>query len=422
MYQSQTEVLSYLSHPLLKVSENIVEDLNILDGNSAPVTKLSQEESQLLRRVKNTKVKLEMEISGLEAQLLKKFNGAPPQMGEGERRRRQLMSSGRSLFNESPKKGIQFLVKHQFLNNVPEDVAGYLFNEKGLAKKSIGEFIGDNDTFNIETLHSFIRLQNFREKLLVKALRTFLQSFYLPGEAQKIDRIMEAFAKGFTFQNPYLFQNSDVCYVLSFSLIMLNTQLHNPAVKDKISLPGFISMNRGINEGKNLEEDMLAELYRDILITPFRPPNDESRDFLDTYYNPEREGWLRKEGGKHKSIKDRWFILNNNCLYYFVHQGDKEPKGIIPLEDVSLRTAPDKPNCFEIFSNTPFVKGAKTDSNKRMVPGHHQVYKLITQTERESKDWMDAIQACIISSPIHKLLESRKSLLFLHEAHNIANK
>eukprot|EP00800_Vazella_pourtalesii_P004696 TRINITY_DN15447_c0_g1_i1.p1 TRINITY_DN15447_c0_g1~~TRINITY_DN15447_c0_g1_i1.p1 ORF type:complete len:423 (+),score=120.38 TRINITY_DN15447_c0_g1_i1:163-1431(+) len=422
MNNCQTEVLSYLSHPLIKVPDNITNNLSVLDGHTLPMAELTREESLLLRRVKNTKVKLEMEISGLEVQLLKKCNGAPPQMGEVERRRRQLMSSGRSLFNESPKKGVQFLVKHQFLNNTPEDVAVYLFNEKGLAKKAIGEFIGDNDTFNIDTLHSFIRLQDFRGKLLVRALRNFLQSFYLPGEAQKIDRIMEGFAKGFTFQNPSLFQNSDVCYVLSFSLIMLNTQLHNPAVKDKIPLPGFISMNRGINEGKNLDEDMLADLYRDILLTPFRPPNDESRDFLDTYYNPEREGWLRKEGGKHKSIKDRWFILNNNCLYYFVHQGDKEPKGIIPLEDVSLRQATDKPNCFEIFSNTAFVKAAKTDSNKRMVPGHHQVYKLITRTEKESKEWIGAIEACIISSPIHKLLESRKSLLFLHEAHNIPNK
>ena len=27
----------------------------------------------------------------------------------------------------------------------------------------------------------------------------------------------------------------DTCYVLSFSTIMLNTSLHNPAVKDKVS-------------------------------------------------------------------------------------------------------------------------------------------------------------------------------------------
>ena len=419
MNRSQTEFRSFLSYPLLKIPDNILENLNIVDSDV--VTQLTNEESQLLRRVKNTKIKLESEITQIESQLYRKCNGVPPQMGEGERRRGQLMSSGRSLFNESPKKGIQFMVKHQFINNTPEDVAGYLFNEKGLAKKAIGDFVGDNDPFNIETLFSFVRLHSFREKLLVNALRNFLQSFYLPGEAQKIDRIMEAFAKGFTFQNPHLFQNSDVCYVLSFSLIMLNTNLHNPAIKDRISLPGFISMNRGINEGKNLSEEMLAEMYREIYTTPFRPPNDETRDILDTYYNPQRDGWLRKVGGKHKSIKDRWFILNNNCIYYFVHQGDKEPKGIIPLEDVSLRKA-ENPTSFELYSNTTFVKGAKTDSNHRMVTGNHEVYKFIAQTEKECKEWMAAIKACIISSPIHKLLESRKSLLFLNEAHNLANK
>lgn len=54
-----------------------------------------------------------------------------------------------------------------------------------------------------------------------------------------------------------LYKISDTCYVLSFAIIMLNTSLHNPNVKEKPSVDRFISMNRGINDGKDLPEDLL---------------------------------------------------------------------------------------------------------------------------------------------------------------------
>lgn len=62
--------------------------------------------------------------------------------------------------------------------------------------------------------------------------RQFLWSFRLPGEAQKIDRMMECFAQRYCQLNPDIFTNTDTCYVLSFAIIMLNTSLHNPSVCD----------------------------------------------------------------------------------------------------------------------------------------------------------------------------------------------
>lgn len=50
---------------------------------------------------------------------------------------------------------------------------------------------------------------------------------------------------------------TDTCYVLSFAVIMLNTSLHNPNVRDKPGLERFVAMNRGINEGGDLPEDLL---------------------------------------------------------------------------------------------------------------------------------------------------------------------
>jgi brefeldin A-inhibited guanine nucleotide-exchange protein len=88
------------------------------------------------------------------------------------------------------------------------------------------------------------------------ALREFLSRFRLPGEAQKIDRIMECFAERFHATSPGIFPDADTAYLLAFSLIMLNTDLHNPAIKHKISKRAFVANNTGIR-GKD-----------DILVVP----------------------------------------------------------------------------------------------------------------------------------------------------------
>lgn len=87
--------------------------------------------------------------------------------------------------------------------------------------------------------------------------RQFLWSFRLPGEAQKIDRMMECFAQRYCQLNPDIFTNADTCYVLSFAIIMLNTSLHNPSVKDKPTPEQFVAMNRGINNGGDLPQELL---------------------------------------------------------------------------------------------------------------------------------------------------------------------
>lgn len=60
---------------------------------------------------------------------------------------------------------------------------------------------------------------------------------------------------------------TDTCYILSFAIIMLNTSLHNPNVKDKPSLQRFVSMNRGINNGEDLPAELLTVscYYQDVL-------------------------------------------------------------------------------------------------------------------------------------------------------------
>ena len=62
------------------------------------------------------------------------------------------------------------------------------------------------------------------------AIRVYLDSFRLPGESQKINRIMESFGARYHMQCPELFKNPDVVYILAYSTIMLNTDQHNSQV------------------------------------------------------------------------------------------------------------------------------------------------------------------------------------------------
>ncbi len=58
----------------------------------------------------------------------------------------------------------------------------------------VGEFLGDNDRINKEVMYAYVDQMDFQDKDFVPALRMFLEGFRLPGEAQKIDRLMEKFA------------------------------------------------------------------------------------------------------------------------------------------------------------------------------------------------------------------------------------
>lgn len=208
------------------------------------------------------------------------------------------LSIGKKKFNMDPKKGIEYLLEHGLLRpDAPQEVAQFLYKGQGLNKTAIGDYLGERNDFNMRVLDAFVDLHDFTDLILVQALRQFLWSFRLPGEAQKIDRMMEKFAQRYCQLNPGVFSNTDTCYVLSFAVIMLNTSLHNPSVRDKPSVEQFVSMNRGINNGGDLPRELLASLYDSIRQEPFKIPEDDGNDLMHTFFNPDREGWLWKQGG-----------------------------------------------------------------------------------------------------------------------------
>ncbi|RZB94070.1 Brefeldin A-inhibited guanine nucleotide-exchange protein 2 isoform B [Glycine soja] len=174
------------------------------------------------------------------------------------------LQEGISLFNRKPKKGIEFLINANKVGNSPEEIAAFLKDASGLNKTLIGDYLGEREESSLKVMHAYVDSFDFQGMEFDEAIRAFLQGFRLPGEAQKIDRIMEKFAERYCKCNPKVFSSADTAYVLAYSVILLNTDAHNPMVKNKMSAEDFIKNNRGIDDGKDVPEEYLRSLYERI--------------------------------------------------------------------------------------------------------------------------------------------------------------
>ncbi|KAK6916848.1 Sec7 domain [Dillenia turbinata] len=186
------------------------------------------------------------------------------------------MQKGISLFNWKPSKGIEFLVNSKKIGGSPEEVASFLKNTSGLNEAMMGDYLGDREDFPLKVMHAYVDSFNFSSMDFGEAIRFFLRGFRLPGEAQKIDRIMEKFAERYCKCNPHYFTSADTAYVLAYSVIMLNTDAHNSMVKDKMTKADFIHNNRGIDDGKDLPENYLGALYDQIVTNEIKMNADSS--------------------------------------------------------------------------------------------------------------------------------------------------
>lgn len=193
---------------------------------------------------------------------------------ERKREKAALSKVAKILNKGSTKEWLQAGKDLNILDGSPESVAKFLYKAPGLDKDRLGAYLGkgpaDAHPFEHKVRLAFVKHFDFtKETSFAKNLRIFLHKFRMPGEAQMIDRFMEAFSKELFKQQSGIganvFRNSDAVFVLAFSTIMLNTDLHNPRYKGRrMTSEQFIKNNRGINDGADLPKELLEELYTQI--------------------------------------------------------------------------------------------------------------------------------------------------------------
>ncbi|CCH44065.1 ARF guanine-nucleotide exchange factor 2 [Wickerhamomyces ciferrii] len=223
-----------------------------------------------------------------------------------------------SIFNKKPKDGLKALEDKGFIKSATDlDEVATFFYEKSsrLDKKVLGEFLAKRD--NVDVLKHFYSLFDFKGLRVDEALRIILKTFRLPGEAQQIERIVENFAGRYVeCQNYGQFSSAvnegakeedndvngdftkeekqsednietskaslevidvvsdeiqepvepdeDAVFVLSFSVIMLNTDLHNPNIKAHMTLEDYKKNLRGVYNKGDFPAWYLEKIYQSI--------------------------------------------------------------------------------------------------------------------------------------------------------------
>ncbi len=332
------------------------------------------------------------------------FLGAVKEIEEEteEDARAKNMKAGITRFNQEPRKGCEWMQERGLIGPHVQDVVEFLLHNEQLKKEAVGEYLGEGREYHVKVLEQFVAKLEFDGMEFDIALRRFLLRFRLPGEAQKIDRIMEQFAQQYWKSNPGLdmFANSDAVYLLAFSTIMLNTDAHNPQIKNKMTKAQFVFNNETINNGKPLPRGFMETLYDKIVNEEIKMESPGQM-----FINAEKKGWLTKQGGRIKTWKRRWFILSDNVLFYFKTPQDPEPCGMIPLENLDVEAVKDRKECrFTLSARVGSELKSAKRSEGSLVKGHHKVYLIEAANPNERDAWMKAITSNIYRNPFYDLV------------------
>jgi hypothetical protein len=101
---------------------------------------------------------------------------------------------------------------------------------------------------------------------------------------------------------------------------------------------------------------------------------------LSSLSNPDKAGYLTKQGGFVRSWKKRWFVLKGDALYYFATAQSEETLGSVPLEGSFLQPADEHTR--KKFSFGIFHPARRT-------------FFLVADSKQEMQEWVDIIQSKI---------------------------
>jgi Sec7-like guanine-nucleotide exchange factor len=181
------------------------------------------------------------------------------------------------LFNADPEEGLRAAtVRFGLFDASPAGEARFLLEARGLSLLAIGRMLGAADERAGVRLEAFAAAIDWESVDFCRALRYFCQRFRLPGEAQQIQRIMQAFAKWYWVSNPNAFSTPDAAFVLAFTAIMLNTYTHHPSVKQRTTLSAWKETIRGQPEGRGIPDALIERTYRSICRRPIAHPTETS--------------------------------------------------------------------------------------------------------------------------------------------------
>lgn len=227
--------------------------------------------------------------------------------------------------------------------NLKRNVAHFLLHRKGLAKEKIGQYLGNLQVqFNQDVLRYYLQELDFNGLQIDIALRKFSSTLRLPGEAQKIERFVDYFAQRYIqcqqqqpgtntiqltsqshqqtsqspttpvltqkqqpelanqishYKNNLTLLSKDEIFILTFAIIMLNTDLHSPSLKStsRMSASQFVHNLRGVFKSQMITEGDLVEIYERVKANEITTTPDHVTHVMKVQHGLTVTNFQRKE-------------------------------------------------------------------------------------------------------------------------------
>jgi Sec7-like guanine-nucleotide exchange factor len=96
------------------------------------------------------------------------------------------------------------------------------------------------------------------------------------SESQQIFRIIEEFAKVYFSKK---FQNADDLFAFAYFILMLQTELHSPAIEKRMTFEDMVLRVAAFNQPLSQDRDYLSTIYYNIKSKPFSKTEKKVRYF-----------------------------------------------------------------------------------------------------------------------------------------------
>ncbi|MCJ1277930.1 hypothetical protein MMC21_005744 [Puttea exsequens] len=162
-------------------------------------------------------------------------------------------------------------------------------NESIVEKSMAAAWLGDPSLERERVRRAYLELFDWQNLNILAALRGLCGKLYLKGEAQQVDRILDAFSSRWCACNPkHGFKAKDVVHTICYSVLLLNTDLHQAEIETKMTRTQFLK--NILPTVRRVVMDAAPNAFtnaRASTLPPFRPGPDCSRPSLKSPIFPE---------------------------------------------------------------------------------------------------------------------------------------
>lgn len=151
-------------------------------------------------------------------------------------------------------------------------VVDFMVRTPSLTPEAVADFLTLPAVFPLQVCVQYMARLDLAGLGILDGLKVLLATVQLPREGQRIERLLEYFCGAYYKANcvsgvdseVFPFESADACTIVVVATVMLNTNIHNPLVTNRMSPLSFKAQLRGCNDGSDFEDRFLDDIFSSV--------------------------------------------------------------------------------------------------------------------------------------------------------------